>query len=784
VKSTKLVVGDLIYVKQGDKVPADALFVEGHGLTVDNSSQTGESRAVAISHEFPFLLSGAFVQTGTCFALVCAVGVQTQSGATFFLLQQAGSEETPLQTKLKRVTVGMTYVGVVFAVIIASIFGIQIGIRSRGGWNDALANEVIDDFMVVLTVFINAVPDGLPLAVTLSLALSMGAMVKDNNLVRHLAACETMGEATTMCTDKTGTLTQNSMKVVRTWVGFGEAIPELIRELLFEAVALNTIARRIENDGVVRLAGMPTEIALLDFMESLGGDFERIRELHETVALHDFTSDRKRSSVVARCGDGLRGFVKGAPDYLLPRCIAYTTAAGITAPLTEELRSAILDEVGNFASRALRTLLIATREIDEHTDLTDADAVECNLVILAIVGIADPLRPEVPEAVAACARAGVVVRMCTGDHIETASAIALEAGILTDGGICMTGAQFAASSPAELVPILPRIQVLARSSPFDKLRFVQLLQSTGETVAASGDGVNDVPALRTADIGLGMGSGSELAKLASDIVILDDNFTSMVTALKWGRCIYDNVRSFLVYQLVVNFATTYIICVAALFTGKTALYPIQVLWLSMINGPLGAVAFSTSRPVESLLLRKPYGAADAILNNVMMRETILNTILQCIVLSLLLFQFETFFGDGGDAKRQTVLCNTFVFMAIFNLINCRSTCHHQSPYEGLAHHRVFWFVLVGSAALQFVFSQFGGLVMLTEPLSGVEWLLCISFALTVLVGGFAIRRFPLKDNSSKALERLRLERTAGILSEMELQNLGIGQELTADHFEP
>jgi Ca2+-transporting ATPase len=281
-----------------------------------------------------------------------------------------------------------------------------------------------------------------------------------------------------------------------------------------------------------------------------------------------------------------------------------------------------------------------------------------------------------------------------------------------------------------------------------------------------------------ADIGLGMGSGSELAKLASDIVILDDNFDSMVTALQWGRCIYDNVRSFLVYQLVVNFATTYIICAAALFTGKTALYPIQVLWLSMINGPFGAIAFSTSRPVEALLNRKPYGGADGVVNNVMIKDTVLNTIVQCIVLSLLLFKFELFSKSLDEAKHQTMLCNTFIFMAIFNLINCRSTCIGHSPYEGLTKHLAFWIVFIGSAVTHWLISQFGGLVMLTVQLDLNEWLICIALATSVLIAGFAIRRVPLTDQGSRALEKLRLKTREGMMIE-ELEDIGIDEEIAA-----
>ncbi|KAH0787704.1 calcium-translocating P-type ATPase, PMCA-type family protein [Histomonas meleagridis] len=616
IMNTDLYVGDILSLKNGDRVAADGLYITGHSLKIDTSQETGESVPVEVNEEKPFVLGGSAVESGDAHILVCAVGEKSQSGANMMKIHQISQQhmKSPLEKKLDKVAIRLTWMGVFGAsltfivLLIIWIFDI-----SKKQWKNSYINTLIEHLMVGVTIFICAVPEGLPLAVTLSLGFSMKWMVKDHIFVRHLNSCETMGGATTICSDKTGTLTQNNMTVVKFFMGNDESdnvssISSEMKELLAEAISINTSAYICQNKDEMteKFVGQSSECALLQMVhKQIGIDYRKIREIFPIVFLHEFNSTRKRMSTVIHRNDVWRVYSKGAPDLLLERCSHYLTDQGQEIELNQDIRNHILDKVIEYADGALRTILIAYRDLEgfeRNEAWNDPDNVEFNLTMIGIAGIMDPLRPEVKHAINQCKTAGVVVRMVTGDYINTAKAIARECGILNDDGVCMIGYEFSSLSKLELLPMLPKIQVLARSSPRDKYRLVGLLMEAGEVVAVTGDGSNDSAALKRANVGLSMGMcGTELAKMSSDIVILDDNFSSIVVALKWGRCVYENIRSFLQYQLTVNICAMIVAFVGSCFLQTSPLKAIQLLWTNLIVGAIGALALATNRPRDSLL---------------------------------------------------------------------------------------------------------------------------------------------------------------------------------------
>lgn len=762
IPNIELYVGDILSLKSGDRIAADSLYISGHNLKVDNSSETGESVAVSVHENNPFLLGGAAIESGDAHALVCAIGPNSQGGVNMTKIQEMDQEVaiSPLEQKLKRVTLIMTWIGVFGALLTLIVLLIRWGIDiSKDGWSNNKVNILVGHIMVGITIFICAVPEGLPLSVTLSLAFSMKSMVRDNCFVRQLSACETMGGITTICSDKTGTLTQNEMTVVKFVMNktMYDDIPktnENVKKLLCEAIACNTSSywQAGTADKPGKFIGQSSECALLKMIYlHYEADYKRLREANPICVLHEFNSTRKRMSTIVRYGSKFRIFAKGAPDYMISRCSHYLTEEGDRIPLDVDSKNEICDHVIEMADNALRTLLIAYSDIDAddvQEEWQDSEAVEYNLTMIGIAGIIDPLRPEVVGAIEQCKRAGVIVRMVTGDYINTAKAIARECGIYNDEGVAITGEDFSKNTKPEVATKLPKIQVMGRSSPRDKYRLVGLLMEMGEVVAVTGDGSNDSPALKRANVGLAMGKcGTELAKMASDIVILDDNFATIVSALKWGRCIYDNVRSFLVYQLVVNFSAIGLGFIGALVFESSPLKPLQILWINLINGPCGALSYSTSKPVDSLLDRPPYGISDFVVNNIMIRDTIGSTIYQFIVLFVVLFLAKDIFGWESDdkLKRETIVFNTYVYCEVFNLINCRTTSHKGSPYDGIFKNPYFLVILIGLLIVQFIVTQFCGTFFVTSPLGYKEWIYSLASGFVILIIGFILRLFRLKD---------------------------------------
>ncbi|GAB4816684.1 hypothetical protein N2152v2_003730 [Parachlorella kessleri] len=652
-KEQLVVVGDLLVLDTGDKVVADGYVIEAHGLVIDEASLTGEADPVKkTADKDPWCRSGTQVTEGSGSMMVLAVGEHSDWGRTMSLVM-GEPEDTPLQEKLGWLATAIGKVGLVVAVVSFVVLMIReiavIVTPSMLKWC------VIDQQVV-------AVPEGLPLAVTISLAYSMQKMMKDNNFVRVLAACETMGGATAICSDKTGTLTENRMTVVEGYfcatkypsVPQPAQLPADARQEIILNCALNSKAFLVEGEkGSVEFVGNRTECALLVMIQKWGEDYKAVRDLyHDKIAeVYGFSSERKMASVLVRNGSGYRLYVKGASEMVLSRATAMVDSAGQTVPMSDKLREELNVIITEMASRGLRTLGLSYTDFPlvdpNRPDDYFAKPPEDNLTLLCVVGIKDPVRAEVPDAVATCQRAGIVVRMVTGDNIHTAKHIARECGILTDEGIALEGPVFRRMPEEELLPLLPKLQVLARSSPQDKHTLVCLLKKQGEVVAVTGDGTNDAPALKESDVGLAMGiAGTEVAKEAADIVIMDDNFSSIVKSVLWGRSVFTNIRKFLQFQLTINAVALIVAFVAAVANGETPLNVLQLLWVNLIMDSLAALALATEDPTPDLLNHKPHGRDEPLISRIMWKHIITQGCYQIFWIFLIFYgmpaQFEAF----------------------------------------------------------------------------------------------------------------------------------------------
>ncbi|GLC40623.1 hypothetical protein PLESTM_001094100 [Pleodorina starrii] len=638
IPNTEVVVGDVLFLDTGDKVIADGIVIDSQGLVLDEASLTGESDPIKKDpvHD-PWVRSGTTVNEGSGHVLVLAVGPHSEWGKTMALVSEAGDDQTPLQEQLTDVAAKVSKMGVLVAVVCFLALLIKWLIVNKGGdvkkIND---NGPLQFLLYAITITVVSIPEGLPLAVTLTLAYSMKKMMKDKNFVRVLSACETMGGATAICSDKTGTLTENRMTVVEGWfagvpypaVPTPEQLNPSLLNLLKNNCALNNKAFLVDQEnGTIDFVGNRTECALLVLLRKLGIDYKTVRDEREAdqVKMYGFSSARKMASVLMREPSGnLRLYNKGAAEWVLRRSTALLQPDGSTIPLDKAKLEEMIALVTSMAKRGLRCICLTYRDYPANDPtrspdfFEDADQVDNGLIAFAIVGIKDPVRAEVPDAVRTCQAAGITVRMVTGDNIHTAQHIARECGILTDDCVAMEGPTFRAMPAAELIPLLPRLRVLARSSPEDKLTLVSLLKKQGEVVAVTGDGTNDAPALKESDVGLAMGiAGTEVAKEAADIIILDDNFSSIVKSVLWGRCVYMNIRKFLVFQLSINLVAMISAAVGALYGGVPPLNVLQLLWVNMIMDTLAALALATENPYPELLGDQPHGRSEPIITGLM-----------------------------------------------------------------------------------------------------------------------------------------------------------------------
>ncbi|KAF7843134.1 Calcium-transporting ATPase 9, plasma membrane-type [Senna tora] len=764
----EIVVGDVVPLKIGDQVPADGVVITGHSLAIDESSMTGESKIVHKDHKAPFLMSGCKVADGVGSMLVTGVGINTEWGLLMASISEDTGEETPLQVRLNGVA---TFIGIVGLSVALSVLAILLGRYFSGNTRDVNGNVqfvggktsvsnavdgVIKIFTIAVTIVVVAVPEGLPLAVTLTLAYSMRKMMADKALVRRLSACETMGSATTICSDKTGTLTLNQMTVVEAYVGRKKIInlpddssnlhPDVL-SLINEGIAQNTSGNVFEpkGDGEAEVSGSPTEKAILSWALKLGMKFGLIRSSSKILHVFPFNSEKKRGGVAVKLGDsGVHIHWKGAAEIVLASCTQYLDSNGLLQSIDEE-KDFFKEAIDDMAARSLRCVAIAYRsyEMDKvpsyEDDLAQWSLPEHELVLLAIVGIKDPCRPGVKDAVKVCTDAGVKVRMVTGDNIQTARAIAFECGILSSNEDVVEpnvieGKKFRALTEKEREQVAKQITVMGRSSPNDKLLLVQALRKGGEVVAVTGDGTNDAPALHEADIGLSMGiQGTEVAKESSDIIILDDNFASVVKVVRWGRSVYANIQKFIQFQLTVNVAALVINVVAAISSGDVPLNAVQLLWVNLIMDTLGALALATEPPTDHLMHRSPVGRREPLITNVMWRNLLVQALYQVIVLLVLNFHGDKILQIHDSRAhrfqvKNTLIFNAFVLCQIFNEFNARKP-DEMNVFRGVTKNRLFIGIVGITFVLQILIIEFLGKFTKTVRLNWTLWLvsICIGF---------------------------------------------------------
>ncbi|CAH2058510.1 unnamed protein product [Thlaspi arvense] len=759
-----LVVGDVVHLSIGDQVPADGIFISGYNLEIDESSLSGESEPSHVNEKKPFLLSGTKVQNGSAKMLVTTVGMRTEWGKLMETLVDGGEDETPLQVKLNGVATIIGKIGLSFAVLTFVVLCIRFVLEKAASgsftdWSSEDALTLLDYFAISVTIIVVAVPEGLPLAVTLSLAFAMKKLMSDRALVRHLAACETMGSSTCICTDKTGTLTTNHMVVNKVWIcdqvqerqeenkeSFHLELPEEVKSILLQGIFQNTGSEVVKDkDGNTQILGSPTERAILEFGLLLGGDFGAQRKEHKILKIEPFNSDKKKMSVlIALPGGGARAFCKGASEIVLKMCENVVDSNGETVPLTEERIADISDVIEGFASEALRTLCLVYKDLDEAPS---GDLPDGGYTMVAVVGIKDPVRPGVREAVQTCQAAGITVRMVTGDNISTAKAIAKECGIFTEGGLAIEGSQFRDLPPHEMRAIIPKIQVMARSLPLDKHTLVSNLRKIGEVVSVTGDGTNDAPALHEADIGLAMGiAGTEVAKENADVIIMDDNFKTIVNVARWGRAVYINIQKFVQFQLTVNVVALIINFVSACITGSAPLTAVQLLWVNMIMDTLGALALATEPPNEGLMKRPPIARTASFITKPMWRNIAGQSVYQLIVLGILNFAGESLLnlnGPDSTAVLNTIIFNTFVFCQVFNEINSREI-EKINVFKGMFNSWVFTGVMTVTVVFQVTIVEFLGAFASTVPLSWQHWLLSVLIGSLSMIVAVILKCIPVE----------------------------------------
>jgi len=778
VTAGEVLVGDVVELSAGDKIPADGVFLEGSKLRADEAAMTGEPIGIAKSHDKdPFLLSGTTISEGSGRMAVVAVGSNSQWGVILKTLIVEPSS-TPLQDRLDVlvVTVGNFGIGAAIATFVASMIRWIVNGSEGEGWDGV---EILDYLINSVTIVVVAIPEGLPLAITLGLAFAMRKMMADQNLVRRLEACETMGSATQLNADKTGTLTQNRMTVTDAYLGgtqYDSVPPKDIADefaaLLAESVCVNSDANLAHNEnGTIDHIGSKTECALLQMVEDLrtagkgnlpaSTNFAYVagREKHEVAQRYHFTSARKRMSTAVPMNGGVRLHVKGASEIVVKLCTKMMQTDGSVTDFSADDLAAAEKAITAMASTGLRTLCIAYVDLDTAPGALGEEPPEANLTLLGVAGIKDPIRPETAEAVRLLRQAGVVVRMVTGDNKLTAEAIAREAGILEDGddGLILEGPVFRKMSQSEKEAVAVKIRVLARSSPADKLTLCNLQKSLGEVVSVTGDGTNDAPALKDADVGFALGiAGTEIAKEACDIVILDDNIASMAKAVLWGRNVFQSIRKFLQFQLVVNVVAVSLnfISAAAGIT-ELPLAAVPLLWVNMIMDSMGALALATEPPSPHLMERKPFGRSAPLVNREMWRNIVVMSVYQLIVCLVLLFAGQDLLGideTDGDAHYRTlrvnsVIFNTFVFMQIFSEINSRKITE-WNVFEGIQDSPIFCFIIFLTIGTQAAFIEGVGRTVVGPAigfmnLTGGEWAVCIVIGFCALPVGFIARQLPL-----------------------------------------
>uniref|UniRef100_A0A8L0DQF1 Calcium-transporting ATPase n=1 Tax=Oncorhynchus mykiss TaxID=8022 RepID=A0A8L0DQF1_ONCMY len=836
-----IVVGDIAQIKYGDLLPTDGVLIQGNDLKIDESSLTGESDHVKkAADRDPMLLSGTHVMEGSGRMLVTAVGVNSQTGIIFTLLgagepgeeekkekkvkKQDGAaamemqplksaeggemeekeekkkanvskkEKSVLQGKLTKLAVQIGKAGLVMSaitvIILVLYFAVDNFVLQKRPWltecTPIYVQYFVKFFIIGVTVLVVAVPEGLPLAVTISLAYSVKKMMKDNNLVRHLDACETMGNATAICSDKTGTLTTNRMTAVACYVGdvHYKEIPDpgLLSvkslDILVNAISLNSayttkILPATKEGGLPMQVGNKTECGLLGLVLDLKRDYQPVRNQipeEKLYKVYTFNSVRKSMSTVIKLPDGsFRMYSKGASEIVLKKCTKILNQEGEPRVFRPRDKDEMVKKVIEpMACDGLRTICVAYRDFpgDPEPLWDNENDILNELTAVCVVGIEDPVRPEVPSAIVRCQRAGITVRMVTGDNINTARAIAIKCGIIHPGEdfLCIDGKEFNRRIRNEKGEVRGRglgWSVVMVDSIIDSC-----LTDQRQVVAVTGDGTNDGPALKKADVGFAMGiAGTDVAKEASDIILTDDNFSSIVKAVMWGRNVYDSISKFLQFQLTVNVVAVIVAFTGACITQDSPLKAVQMLWVNLIMDTFASLALATEPPTEALLMRKPYGRNKPLISSTMTKNILGHGIYQLVIIFSLLFVGEQIFDiDSGrhaplhspPSEHYTIIFNTFVLMQLFNEINARKIHGERNVFDGIFRNPIFCSIVFGTFAIQIVIVQFGGKPFSCTPLDLEKWGWCTFLGLGELVWGQVIATIP---NS-----KLRFLRGAGQLT--------------------
>ena len=747
-----VVVGDVVLVEVGDEVPADGELIVCNDLQINESTLTGEpvtekSLEGGGDGAYPrnVILRSTMVMNGRGEFVVTAVGDATEIGKVAKKSTEQTSVETPLHMQLDKLAKMISKVGSVVSVAAFFIFLIH-DILTNPAWGGKdyfyMAEIVLKYFMMAVTLIVMAVPEGLPMAITLSLALNMRRMLKSNNLVRKLHACETMGAVTVICTDKTGTLTQNKMQVSALELKQGDGA------LLDTAIALNSTAEL--NDG--KPIGNPTESALLLWLDAQGKDYEELRKQVNVLKQLPFSTERKMMATLAEVDGETYLFVKGAPEIVMKKCI-----------IEDRMLKQTAEELDEWQHKAMRTLAFAYKKIEasimrtsrtstaEVVALLDAN----DLQLQAIAAIADPIRPDVPAAVQECRHAGIEVKVVTGDTAATALEIGKQIGVFedepenigADGSLTsldqqmITGEQWEALSDEEAYERAKDIRVMSRARPTDKQRLVAMLQKRGEVVAVTGDGTNDAPALHYAHVGLSLGSGTSVAKEASDMTLLDDSFKSIANAVMWGRSLYRNLQRFLFFQLVVNVAALLLVLGGSVIGTEMPLTVTQILWVNLIMDTFAALALASLPPSHEVMKDKPRKASDFIINKSIGFGILFCGIVFFLVMFALLVYCERRGKGGVDVHELTMFFTTFVMIQFWNLFNAKALMSHHTAFRHFLKDKGMILVLVLVLVGQWIIVTFGGEMFRTTPLSLHEWLLIIGSTSVVLWVGELWRGF-------------------------------------------
>lgn len=747
-----VVVGDVVLVEVGDEVPADGELIVCNDLQINESTLTGEPVAEKSlegggdgAYPRNVILRSTMVMNGRGEFVVTAVGDATEIGKVAKKSTEQTSVETPLHMQLDKLAKMISKVGSVVSVAAFFIFLIH-DILTNPAWGGKdyfyMAEIVLKYFMMAVTLIVMAVPEGLPMAITLSLALNMRRMLKSNNLVRKLHACETMGAVTVICTDKTGTLTQNKMQVSALELKQGD------EALLDTAIALNSTAEL--NDG--KPIGNPTESALLLWLDAQGKDYEELRKQVNVLKQLPFSTERKMMATLAEVDGETYLFVKGAPEIVMKKCI-----------IEDRMLKQTAEELDEWQHKAMRTLAFAYKKIEtsimrtsrtstaEVVALLDAN----DLQLQAIAAIADPIRPDVPAAVQECRHAGIEVKVVTGDTAATALEIGKQIGVFedepenigADGSLTsldqqmITGEQWEALSDEEAYERAKDIRVMSRARPTDKQRLVAMLQKRGEVVAVTGDGTNDAPALHYAHVGLSLGSGTSVAKEASDMTLLDDSFKSIANAVMWGRSLYRNLQRFLFFQLVVNVAALLLVLGGSVIGTEMPLTVTQILWVNLIMDTFAALALASLPPSHEVMKDKPRKASDFIINKSIGFGILFCGIVFFLVMFALLVYCERRGKGGVDVHELTMFFTTFVMIQFWNLFNAKALMSHHTAFRHFLKDKGMILVLVLVLVGQWIIVTFGGEMFRTTPLSLHEWLLIVGSTSVVLWVGELWRGF-------------------------------------------